>query len=75
MRFRAWHNTRAQEEAALIARLQSHRARTALGVKKADALSANSPASASPLQSSRIKQTACNPFSNPLRTPPIFSNL
>ncbi len=39
-RFRAWRNTRAQEEAALIAQLTAHRAKTALGVKKADALSA-----------------------------------
>ena len=31
---------RAQEEAALIAQLTAHRAHTALGTKKADALSA-----------------------------------
>lgn len=39
-RFRAWRNQRAQEEAALIAQLTAHRAKTALGVKKADQLSA-----------------------------------
>ena len=39
-RFRAWRSQRAQEEAALIAQLTAHRAHTALGTKKADALSA-----------------------------------
>lgn len=39
-RFRAWRNTRAQEEAALIAQLNAHRKLTAQGVSKADQLSA-----------------------------------
>ena len=39
-RFRAWYKKRLVEEHALIAQLQSHRAKTAEGVKKADALSA-----------------------------------
>ena len=39
-RFRAWRNQRAQEEAALIAKLTAHRKLTAQGVSKADALSA-----------------------------------
>ena len=37
-RFRAWRNTRAQEEAALIAQLTAHRKLTAQGVAKADQL-------------------------------------
>lgn len=40
-RFRAWRNTRAQEEAALIAQLTAHRKLTAQGTKKADALIQN----------------------------------
>ena len=39
-RFRVWRNTRAQEEAALIAQLTAHRKLTAQGVAKADQLSA-----------------------------------
>ena len=39
-RFRAWRNQRAQEEAALIAKLTAHRKLTAQGVSKADARSA-----------------------------------
>ena len=39
-RFRAWYAQRAREEAALIAQLNAHRAKTAQGVQKADELSA-----------------------------------